>query len=180
MKQFIQITKHTGHVYEIPVSVIAEHRAAAMLAAHPDEFADMAAAMEDTTGLFKDDSWNIKDWAANNMNWPDVQRHAKLIRFTPPDEGQWYDGEFTYHDMPAMMGELDGDTLMSQPVELVMTTMALQRQLCNATILQGANGEPYGAFVMIFGDRPIINTYMNALRYVGDQITGQQAQTPAH
>jgi hypothetical protein len=179
MKQFIQITLNTGHVYEIPTSVIANDRAQSMLLAHPEEFADIDAALEDTTGLFADDSFNIQDWAANNMNWEELLPQAKLVRFKPPVSQPWHEGEFSFHDAPALMGELDGETIMKQPVELIMHTMAMQGQLCNATVLHGADGKPYGAFVMIIGNRPVINTYLNGLQFVGDMLTKQAGAEPA-
>ena len=174
MKKYIQLTLNTGHVYEIPTSVIANNRAAAMMAAHPDEFATIESAMEDTTGLFTDDSWNIQDWAANNMNWPELLPDAKLIRFRPPVAQAWHEGEFAFHDAPALMGELDGETIMKQPVELVMHAMAMSGQLCNVTVLNGPTEQPYGAFVMILGNTPVINSYITALQFVGNQITAQQ------
>lgn len=173
MKNFIQIAMPTGHVYEIPTSVIANNRANSMLAAHPDEFADLAAALEDTQGLFADDSWNIKEWAANNMNWDELQPHAKLIRFKQDTDHQWYEGEFTYHDMPALLGELDGATIMHQPVELIMQTMATAGILCNVTVMNGTNGQPCGAFALIVGDAGVVNSYLTALQFTGNVLTGQ-------
>lgn len=171
MKTFIQLTTPTGHVFEIPTSVIANNRAAAMLKAHPDEFSDLAAAMADTTGLFDDDSWSIKDWAANNMNWDELKSVAKLVRFNPPTEASWHEGEWSYHDHPALMGELDGEQIMKQPVELVMHTMATSGQLCNVTVLNDINGEPYGAFALMIGNAAVINTYIAGLQFVGEQLT---------
>lgn len=180
--KFIHLTLPTGHVYEIPVEPIAKNRAQAMLKAHPDEFADIDAAMEDTNGLFADDNWNIKDWAANNMNWSEIVRFAKLVRYTPPTDRQWHEGEWSYTDHQALLGELDGSTLMAQPVELVMHTMASAQQLCNVTVLHGDEKQPYGAFVMIIGHAPVLQQYMTALQFVTDRITPQAApaDTPTH
>lgn len=178
MKPFIQIALNTGHVYEIPTSVIAANRAAHYHAQRPDEFPTLEAATEDTAGFF-DDAKEIADWAGNNMNWDELLPNAKLIRFKPPVEQPFHEGEWTFHDTPALMGELDGATLMKQPVELVMHTMAMTGQLCNATVLHGPDGEPYGAFALIIGNHPIIQTYLNGLQFIGNQITEQQAPTPA-
>lgn len=177
MKQFIQIAMSNGYVYQIPTEVIAQNRAAAMLAAHPEEFADLNAALEDTRGLFADDSWNIQDWAANNMNWEDLQCNAMLVRFKAPETKPWHEGEFTYHDAPALMGEFDGADLMKQPVEIIMHTMALARQLCNVTILHGEDQKPYGAFVMMLGDERVLNSYMSALKFTTDVLQPPAAPT---
>lgn len=178
MKAFLHITTPAGHVYELPTEPIAQHRAKAMLELHKDEFADIEAALADTRELF-DDSYQIKDWASNNMNWSDLSDAARLIRYTPPGDGDlWFNGEFSYHDHQAMMGELDGATLMKQPVELVLNTMALSQQLCNVTVLNGPDGAPYAALALIIGNQPIIGSYVTALQFVGNQITGGVQAAP--
>ena len=181
MKPFIQISMPNGMVFEIPTQVIADHRTACMQEAHPEEFHTLEAASEDTRELFTEDSWHIKDWAANNMNWDELQPHAKLIRFKQDTDHQWYEGEFTYHDMPALLGELDGATIMHQPVELIMQTMATASILCNVTVLNGANGQPCGAFALIVGDAGVVNSYLTALQFTGNVLTGQDdaAGSPA-
>lgn len=174
MKNFIHITRPTGHVFEIPTSVVANNRAAAMLAAHPDEFADLAAALADTTELFAEDSWNIKDCAANNMNWADLQANAKLVRFLPQQDSDWHEGDWTFQDAPALLGDLDGEQIMNQPVELVMHTMAATQQLCNVTVLNGDDGQPYGAFALIIGNGQVVGSYIQAMQMVGDHLTRAQ------
>jgi|GEM_PF-842880 len=185
MKKFIQITMATGHVFEIPTSVVASNRATAMLALHPGEFADLAAAEADTAELFEDDSFPIQDWAQNNMHWHELSNHAKLVRVpSNRDDNGWPNVEFSFHDHPALMGDLDGDQIMSQPVELVMHTMATSGQLCNVTVLNGSDGQPYGAFALMFGNRAVIDSYIMGLQFVGEQLTkgaqAEQADTPAH
>ncbi len=39
---------------------------------------------EDTIPLFESDDYEIKDWAANNMNWSDVKREAKKLKDAMP------------------------------------------------------------------------------------------------
>lgn len=182
MKKFIQITLNTGHVYEIPTGAIVENRAAYYHANKPEEFPTLDDAKDDTVGLF-DDATQIADWAANNMNWDELLPNAKLIRFKPPAEQPWHEGEMSFHDTPALMGELDGTTIMKQPVELVMHTMAMTGQLCNVTILNGPDGAPYGAFAMIIGNAPVINSYITALQFTGDMLTktpDQEAPAATH
>ena len=179
MKQFIQISQPSGHVYEIPVAVVAADRAKCMLELHPDEFATIEAAMADTSELFKDDARDIQDWCQNNMNWSDLEQHSRLIRFTPPDTA-WHVGEWSYQDYRALVGELDGAAIMKSPVEFVATVMAEARQLCNVTVLNDQEGQPFGAIVIVVGAPPVIGAYITALQITGDQITAVPAGTPTH
>ena len=63
--------------WAVPVRVIAENRAAA----YADEFqGDTERSLkEDTLPLFKDDHFEIRDWAGDNMNWDDVKPYAKQL-----------------------------------------------------------------------------------------------------
>lgn len=175
MKPFIQIAFPAGQVFEIATSVVAEDRAKAMQIAHPDEFPTIEAAREDTNELFKDDSYEIQDWARNNMNWPELAPHARLIRFTPPELDHVNGAEWSFHDAPAIVGELDGDTILAQPLEMVLSTMALSQQLCNVTVLNGIDGKPYAALALIVGNEHALGAYLQALQLVGNSLTaGQQ------
>ena len=177
MKAFIQIALAAGQVYEIPVAAVASSRAQAMLELHADEFPTIVEAMGDTVELFNDDMGQVRDWALNNMNWNDLEPVARLVRFTPPDL-DLQAGEWTYHDHRAITGELDGATVMKSPVELVATVMMESQQLCNVTVLNGADGEPFGAVAVIIGSKQIVGAYLNTLKFTGDQITsGMPAAT---
>lgn len=86
-----------GVTYGVPVEVIARHRAEV----YKDEFNDDLAESlrEDTIPLFESDNYEIRDWAANNMNWSDVKDLAIVIKNnTPPDEDfedAWCNGEYS-------------------------------------------------------------------------------------
>lgn len=179
MKPFIQIKLPTGHLYELPSEPIAQDRAKAMQMMHPDEFPTLESALEDSRELFKDDAWNVQDWAQNNMKLDEVLAHARLVRFTPPEQSL-QDGEWSYTDAPAMVGEIDGTTIMQQPVEAVLSVMAASQQLCNVTVLNNEDGKPHAAMALIIGNEAIIGSYITALQFVGNQITGQTAPTPTH
>jgi len=171
MKTFIQIAIPSGHVYEIPVAAVANNRAAYYHASHSDEFPTLESAMEDTIEVFKDDLYNIKDWASGNMNWEDLEPHARLIRFTPADT-PWHEGEWTYHDHRAMVGELDGAMIMQSPVEFVAQTMMESHQLCNVTVLNTQDGSPFGAVVVIMGTSQVVDAFIATIKYTAEQITG--------
>lgn len=179
MKQYIQLAQTSGRVYEIPVSAVAENRAKVMLELHPDEFANIDAAMADTVELFKDNLYDIRDWASNNMNWPDLEQHARLIRFTPP-ESQFHEGEWTYHDHPAIIGELDGQSIMESPLEALAAVMMESRQICNVTVLNAKDGQPFGAIAVILGPPNVVAAYITTLQFTGDQITAGQSAAPIH
>lgn len=179
MKPFTQIALPTGHFYELPTEAIAQHRAAVMQKAHPDEFATLESALEDSRELFKDDDYNIQDWAQNNMQQDEVLSHARLVRFTPPEQSL-QEGTWATSDQPAMSGEIDGSTIMQHTVESVLSVMAASQQLCNVTVLNGEDGKPHAAMALIIGNEAIIGSYLTALQFVGNQITGQTAPTPTH
>ena len=67
-----------GETWGVPLWVIAYN--------HAKEFAEHYGGITDnsliegTIPLFKQDSFEIEDWAKNNMNWGDVKRFAKLIK----------------------------------------------------------------------------------------------------
>ena len=92
----LKITQRDGSVWGVPVSVIAVNRAQN----YKDEFGgDVERSLkEDTSVLFAEDNYEIKDWAANNMNWDEVAPHAVKLSDAPPlteDDFQeaWVNGE---------------------------------------------------------------------------------------
>ena len=72
-----------GSKWDVPVTIIASHRAEH----YKQEFGgDVHKSLnEDTLPLFESDPFEIADWAANNMNWSDVERVAKLADIPKPD-----------------------------------------------------------------------------------------------
>lgn len=83
-----------GSRWRIPVEVIARNRATHY--AHEFDGDVERSLNEDTGPLFESDDYEIEDWAANNMNWADVQ--AAAVRVADPrtqenyQEG-WVNGE---------------------------------------------------------------------------------------
>lgn len=82
-----------GSRWAVPLMVIAHHRATH----YANEFGDdlERSLTEDTLPLFAADSYEVKDWAANNMNWSDVVSVATQIEApgeTDYQEG-WMNGE---------------------------------------------------------------------------------------
>jgi hypothetical protein len=181
LKIFFQIAQPSGHVYEIPVAVVANHRAAYYHANNPDEFPTLESAMVDTVELFKDDAREIRDWAGNNMNWPDLERDAKLIRFTPPATDSWFEGEWSYHEHRAIMGELDGAAIMLSPVEAIVTAMQESAQVCNVTVLNAQDGKAFGAVAVIMGGQQVVDIFLNTLTQTTNHIAGGATEpAPTH
>lgn len=89
------VTMPDGSWWAVPVMLIARHRATYYA---PREFdGDVERSLrEDTIPLFESDDYEIHDWAANNMNWKDVEAHATRITEPPPPDYQegWCNGDW--------------------------------------------------------------------------------------
>ncbi len=66
-----------GERYSIAVRFIAEHRARYYCKVDDCSFEE---SLKETQELFKEDSYEIKDWAKNNMNWSDVVSVAEKLK----------------------------------------------------------------------------------------------------
>lgn len=88
----LHITMPDGSVWAVPVQLIATNRAEYYAREFGGDFNRSLA--EDTLPLFRSDDFEIEDWAANNMNWSDVQHAAKCISQGDVDfqEG-WVNGD---------------------------------------------------------------------------------------
>lgn len=90
--KYLRVKMEDGSEYDIPVNVIAENRAEY----YSDEFDNdlQRSLKEDTMPLFESDNYKIEDWAANNMNWSDVESIAVKISNESVDfqEG-WINGD---------------------------------------------------------------------------------------
>jgi len=178
LNQYFQITQPTGHRYEIPVAVVANHRAAHYHNYHPDAFPTLESAMQDTVELFAGDAWNIQDWAQNNMGWNDLVHHAKLVRFTMP-KNEWHEGEWSYTATQSVIGELDGNDIMHSPLEMTATAMIESRQLCSITVMRDREGNEFGGVAVFIGGKKITDAYVMALSATTDFITGTPPAAPA-
>ncbi|ABA87791.1 hypothetical protein Pcar_0531 [Syntrophotalea carbinolica DSM 2380] len=85
-------TMPNGEKWSVPVNVIAIDRAeyyASQFGGDVDR-----SLREDTEPLFESDTYEIEDWAKNNMNWSDVEASATLAEKGTCDyqEG-WVNGD---------------------------------------------------------------------------------------
>jgi hypothetical protein len=74
MAKHLQVTMPDGSKWAVPVDVIAMNRAAYY--AKNDGLTIEDSLNNDTNPLFASDDFEIEDWAANNMNWSDVEHLA--------------------------------------------------------------------------------------------------------
>lgn len=93
-KKHLLIDMPDGLTYGIPIEIIARNRAEN----YKDEFNNdvTESLLQDTLPLF-DDYSEIRDWAANNMNWKDVKIHAITLKKKTLDdefEDAWCNGEW--------------------------------------------------------------------------------------
>ncbi len=83
----MRVTMINGSRWDVPVQLIADSR---------DEY--YASDKEDTVGAIRAgelDAYEIKDWAANSMNWDEVQEQAVCVFAAPPVDYQegWSNGD---------------------------------------------------------------------------------------
>ena len=93
MKKILTLTMPDGSVWGVPVDIIALNRAAYY--AKDYDFDINRSLTEDTNPFFNADEYEIKDWAANNMNWSDFDGYQfKIESATPLDfQEAWMSGE---------------------------------------------------------------------------------------
>jgi hypothetical protein len=88
--KYLRVTMPDGSRWDIPVNTIARNRAEN----YKDEFdGDIERSLkEDTLPLFAEDEYEIKDWAANNMDWDDVREVAIPAPPKPTAKADYQEG----------------------------------------------------------------------------------------
>lgn len=90
--KLLLITMPDGSVWSVPVQIIANNRAVNF--AHEFNGDINKSLIEDTYPLFEEDEFEIEDWAANNMNWSDVESHAIKVSSGYVDfQNGWINGK---------------------------------------------------------------------------------------
>jgi hypothetical protein len=96
MAKVVRVRMPDGSQYDVPVERIADHRATE----YAREFGPPLSLEYETTfvkerALAIDDHDELLDWAANNMNWDDVEDVAVLVETAPALDYQegWVNGE---------------------------------------------------------------------------------------
>jgi hypothetical protein len=91
--KLLAIEQSDGSWWGVPVELIARHRASH----YASEFGgDVERSLrEGTLPLFEIDSYEIEDWAANQMDWSDFDGHQVKIHEAPPPDfrAAWMNGD---------------------------------------------------------------------------------------
>ena len=90
--KMLTIEMPDGSKWGVPMEMIARNRAAH----YAHEFdGDVERSMaEDTMPLFESDDYEVEDWAANNMNWSDVEHLAVCTQKGSVDfDDGWANGD---------------------------------------------------------------------------------------
>jgi hypothetical protein len=74
-EKYLQVTMPNGDKYNVPALFIALHQAMQLESEFTRVYNEVAYALEHPDSLF--------EWAANNMNWPDVEEVAVLAGHHP-------------------------------------------------------------------------------------------------
>lgn len=92
MSKHLQVEMPDGSKWAVPVHVIAMNRA--VYYSKKEGVTVEQSLNEDTLPVFESDPFEIEDWAANNMNWSDVEHVAIYMNKEETDyqEG-WCNGE---------------------------------------------------------------------------------------
>lgn len=88
--KYLRVTMPDGHRYDVPVAIIARSRAEHY--AHEFDGDFERSLNEDTLPLFKEYPNEISDWAANNMNWEDVEESAEMVPLLPDEAPDFQEG----------------------------------------------------------------------------------------
>jgi len=87
MQKYLRVTMPDGSKWDVPLLLIAENRAAAIVSALGKEFD------KEVESLLKEE-YEIIDWAQNIMDWKDVVLQARMVKDAEVDyqEG-WMNGK---------------------------------------------------------------------------------------
>lgn len=73
MKQkYLRVTMPNGRKWDVPALLIAQHRAIAIVET------DMETSFDAEVKFALNNEYEIQDWAANNMDWKDVEFRAQI------------------------------------------------------------------------------------------------------
>jgi len=93
--KYLLVTMSDGTVWKIPASVIADVRAKYYAKNDPD------ATYQEEFDYAMRDTYEITDWAANQMNWKDVEEHATIHRVSKVDNHrEWLNAKKEVVDIP--------------------------------------------------------------------------------
>lgn len=84
-EKMIEVTMPDLSIWHVPAKVVAANRAA--------YYADKGDDYDGEFDFAMGDEYTLLDWAAGNMNWPDVEGQARKVRDRAPlDAGDFQEG----------------------------------------------------------------------------------------
>lgn len=162
MKPYLNVKFADGYIYEVPTIVIATDRANHFHANYKEEFPTFDDALKETVAVF-DDTFEIEDWAKNNMNWEEIEPHSKIIGFEPP-ERSWFESEIEFVDEPTnLTPPSKEENLLSVPLIFALSRIALMNRFCSIVGLDAEDSSTVAAFVLIKGGPDVVDFYTKGL-----------------
>ncbi|ATI15725.1 hypothetical protein [Bordetella phage vB_BbrM_PHB04] len=175
MKPFFQVKFKDGSMFEVPTIIVAQDRANYYHQRDKEEFPTLDDALKDTAELFAADTYEIEDWAKNNMNWDELAPHARLVGYEPA-ERDWMDCELSFHDQRTGIEPFkEGESLLDVPLELAMSRVFAQRHVCSVTAFNGPNGAAVGAMAFIQGTPDVVQHFLGGLTALNNALFAQPA-----
>lgn len=163
MKSFTRIAFQGGHIYEVPTAVIAADRTNYYATQDPDRTREQHAA--ETAMMFASE-FEVVDWAKNNMNWSDIEKHARMIGFTPPDlKAGWDEAELSFHDDRGMPDATSlGERSLAAPLELAIGQAFSEDRRCMILAFQHPDTQHINtAAVILTGGDDVVKGYIGAI-----------------
>lgn len=162
---FIILKLESGPVYKLPIQPIIDNRAAYYHNNRQDEFPTMESAVEDTKQLFSD-TFEIREWALNNMDWNQLRQHMAMIGFVAPeqvfDSAEW---EFVGEDPAAKMDP--AANIFQMPIELLLGLHVQANESCTTAAFSWKPEEPPFAALCIMSGEPL-PVYISALEAIAE------------
>lgn len=91
------ITMSDNSKWSIPVFIIVTNKANYYAGKDKNNLDVLKEKIDKVIELFNSDTYEIEDWAINNMNWSDVCDYAELVRSESIDyDSEWVSGEIEF------------------------------------------------------------------------------------
>jgi len=87
-EKYLRITMPDGSKWDVPARLVAENRAKYYAEKNPDN--PSQSTYEEEFEYAMSDDYELKDWAAGNMDWEDVEEFA--VRHLGPDDPDYQEG----------------------------------------------------------------------------------------
>ena len=135
MKPTLQLRfPKTGHVYQVPASIVSEHR--------------------DRAGS----DIPVESYALLAMTWEELQPHARLVEFNPPERVMTDATALLVGGNTSMSLEANGESLLQTPVEALIASQLAQDQIMGGYMIHDSNGKPLVFVSVVTSLPPVVET----------------------